>query len=368
MNNTNESGNYASPKIIKFNESYIPPTSKLNPGLGIVEWGDKNNYPQYLLDLYNFYGSTTHKGIINRKVRMTSGQGFEDIIDPHLKHFVSNNDISKEIRKLSFDLEIFNGMSFEVIYDRLGENIIELNHVPFSKVRHGIIDREDENLSIPHFWISNDWTKARSDDFAPEYIREFDGTKEGRQLVYFRDYNPGDDGYNPVPFYSNVINWIELDYEISKFHLNQAKQGYYPSFILNMSQGIPNEDKQDQFLKGFKKNFMGTENSGKAIITYSEGKENAPEIIPLTLNDSDERFIMLMDQIEKYIVLGHEIPPQLLILTPGKLSATDERLALLHEFQVSYISPRQNIIEEMLNKVIAPEFSGEKLRLKKYQS
>lgn len=317
------------------------------------------------MDLFNNYGSAIHKSIINKKVKLSTGQGFEDITDVDIKRVAKKNKLNREIRKINFDYEIFNALSFEIIYDRSGENISEINHVPFSKVRYGIQDDEakDERLQIPHFWVSNDWKHYRKNINEPEYIRKYDGTEQGRQLYVYSEYNPGDDGYYPIPSYSLSFNYIELDYEISKFHLNQVKQGYAPSYIINFSDGVPSNEEKDVNYKNFKKNFRGTDNAGNILLTYSEGKDNAPVIAPFESNDSDDRFAMLMDQIEKYIVIGSEIPPQLLILTPGKLASTDERKELLREYQMSYISPVQTILEEAFNDI----FDTEVFRLKKYE-
>ena len=65
-------------KILNFNEAYVSPEYKYNNRRNLIEWGKDNQYPIYLLNLYNAYGSTTHKSIINRKVKLTSGQGWED--------------------------------------------------------------------------------------------------------------------------------------------------------------------------------------------------------------------------------------------------------------------------------------------------
>ena len=50
--------------------------------------------------------------------------------------------------------------------------------------------------------------------------------------------------------------------------------------------------------------------------------------------------------------MGAEIPPQLVVLTPGKLGSSEERDELQTEFQQSYISPRQNVIEEAYNMIL----------------
>ena len=75
----------------------------------------------------------------------------------------------------------------------------------------------------------------------------------------------------------------------------------------------------EEFSKNFKKNYSGTENAGKIIITYSEGSDGKPELTAVDLNDSDERFVMLMEQIELKIASGAEIPLPLIQLVPGKL-------------------------------------------------
>jgi hypothetical protein len=348
-------------KVFTFNEAYQAPEYKYNKNRGFVEWGNKNVYPTYILDLYNNYGSTTHKSIINKKVKLISGQGLEDVVSPELATFIKSNKLNQEIKKATLDYELYNGFSFEIIWNNEGTSISSVKHIPYHKVRIGI---ESEEVPFNHYWFSNDWSQYRKAEYEPELIRAFNSlVKQGKQLYFYTEYNPACDGLYPIPGYSTTMNWVEMDYEISKFHLNQVKQGYSPSFILNFSTGIPTAEEQDLFYKEFKRSYSGTENSGKIILTYSEGQEGKPELIPIQLNDSDDRFLMLAEQIETNIVKGHEIPPQMIILTPGKLSSTDERKELSLEFQKDYISPRQTQIEDVLNDILVT--FGEEVKLKK---
>lgn len=352
-------------KIFQFNKAYEAPTYKYNEKLGLIEWGKDNQYPVFILNLYNTNGSSTHKSIVNKKVKLIAGQGFEDILSPELKQFVKDNKLTKEVKKIALDYELFNGFCFEIIWNNEGSQILYLNHIPYHKIRLGIKTPE---LNFDHYWFSNDWSQIKKPEFEPEYIRAYEpNLRQGKQLYYHSEYNPQTDGLYPIVGYSTSINWIEMDYEISKFHLNQVKQGYAPSFLLNFSTGIPTEEEQDEFFKEFKKNFSGAENAGKIIITYSEGVEQKPELIPIQLNDTDERFIMLMEQIENNIVRGSEIPPQIVLLTPGKLGSSQERSELLDEFQAAYITPRQETIEECLNEVLYVNGYNEELILAEYQ-
>jgi hypothetical protein len=351
-------------KIFKFNEAYEAPTYKYNKSSNFVEWGKDNNYPAYILNLYNNYGSTTHKSVINKKVKMIAGNGLSTINDDSLAAFVDNNGLEEELKRVALDYELFNGFAFEIIWDNAGEKIVSIAHMPLNKLRIGI---QTDEIDKPYFWFSNDWIKYKKDEYSPMFITSFDGVnKSGKQIVYFSEYNPSCDGLYPIPGYSTSINWIEMDYQISKFHLNQVKQGYSPSFMLNFATGIPTEEEQDGFFREFKKNFAGSENAGKIIMTYSEGKEQAPELTKVDLNDSDKRFNLLKEQIDDNIVRGAEIPPQLVILTPGKLGSTDERQELMAEFQDAYISQRQNTIERVLNDVLFAGGFKEDITLQTY--
>lgn len=347
------------PKIITFNKAYQIPEYKWNKGRGLIEWGERNIYPTYILDLYNTYGSSIHKSIINKKVKMVAGQGLEDNTDAIAWDFAVKNKLETEIRKAELDYELFNGFAFEIVYNREGTGIAKMQHIPFHKLRIGI---KNDDIPFQHYWFSYDWDKYRKEENAPVYIRKFNPLeKEGKVIYYYSEYNPATDGLYPIPSYSTSINWIELGWEISRFHLNQAKQGYAPSMILNFATGIPTNEEMEDFEKEFKRQFSGTENAGKIVLTWSDGVEGKPELIPVQLNDSDARFLQLKDQLQEEIVLAAEVPPQLLLTIPGKLGSTDERIELMQEFQMSYVSPRQNVLETALK-----EITGYDYILKKY--
>jgi hypothetical protein len=258
-----------------------------------------------------------------------------------------------------------HNFSFEVIWNNEGTKIVSMQHIPYHKLRLGI---QGDEISFAHLWFSNDWMQYKKEGYEPEMIRMFNpNLRTGKQIYWYSEYNPQTDGLYPIPGYSTTMNWIEMDYQVSVFHLNQLKQGYSPSFILNFATGIPSEEEQDVFFKEFKKNFSGAQNSGKIILTYSEGIEQKPELTAIQLNDSDERFIMLQDMTEKNIVMGHEVPAAMVILTPGKLGSTEERAELMIEFQDSYVTPRQENVEEVINEILSTSFN-EEITLQTYKT
>jgi hypothetical protein len=350
-------------KVFNFSQDLTQPSFKWNKGRSLIEWGDRNLYPQYILNLYNSMGSSRHKAIINKKVKLIAGNGIFEVQDEKLNTIIKNNKLEKQIKRAALDYELFNGFAFEVIWSNGGKEITNIQHIPFHKLRLGLTNDE---IDTEHVWYSNDWEYYRRAENEPEMIPLYNGKSGGKQIFYYTEYNPQSNGLYPIVGYSSGVNWIDLHYRISTFHLAQVKNGYAPSFVLNFATGIPSEEEQDAFFKSFKRNFQGEEVAGKIIITYSEGKEQAPELIPVQLNDSDERFIMLSEQIAEEIVTAHEVPAPLMILTPGKLSATDEREELLKEFQYTYIDQRQEVMEEVLNDIFETIEIDEQVKLKTY--
>jgi hypothetical protein len=352
-------------KIFNFGSTYEAPENKPNEKLNIVSWGSDNLYPKYILDRYNAKGSSTHKSIINKKIKFISGRAFEDIVDPRLADFVKKNKLVKEVKKATTDYELFNAFAFEVIWNNAGTDFTSIQHIPVSKLRIGI---KDEKLNFDHLWFSNDWEKYKKEGYEPEMIRTFNPLiKQGKQIMLYIEYNPEAE-YYPIPGYATGagMNAIEMDYEIGVFHLSQVKNGYAPSFVLNFATGIPTEEEMDEFNREFKRNYQGASNSGKIIITYSEGADGKPELIPIQLSDSDERFSLIKDMVKEEIVTAHEIPAPMALLTPGQLASTQERDELMAEFQKSYVTPRQENIETVLFDILSSAGYTEELKLKEY--
>jgi hypothetical protein len=354
-------------KIFTFNEAYVAPIYQFvkKGDYHFLSFGADNAYPLMLLELYNNYGSPLHKAIINKKVKMSAGFGYNDVLDPKLKEWSRRNNLERLFLYISKDFHIYNGFCLEVIWTRDGSSF-DLKYVPIHTIRIGLKDEEDEP---DYFWYSKDWAAVKKPENKPEYIKKFDpNDRTGRQLIYYVEPNPAHTKLYPIPDYSTCLNYIDADYQIGKFHLNQIRQGFSPSFILNFATGVPTQDEQNLFFREFQRNYKGTDGSGKIIITYSNGSDETPTLTPIQLNDSDERFIMLQDMISANITQGHECPVQLVSFQPGKLGSSDERKELMAEFQVYYVSIKQNQMEEAINGLLETIGYTEKIVLKNYIS
>ena len=352
-------------KIFNFNSAYIPPVYKQEKKgeYKFLSWGTDNLYPVYLLELYNNYGSPLHKAIVNKKVKLSTGFGLKPIINPVLQRWAEKNRLQHLMKYLSVDFEIYNGCAVEVIWNREGTSF-DVNYLPIHTLRLGLKETEDEP---DYFWYSTDWANIKKEEHKPEYIKRYDPSdRSGRSVVYYTEPNPSHTNLYPIPGYSNCINYIDIEYQIGVYHANQIRQGFHGGYIMNFATGIPQAEEMMDFQREFERNYRGSQNAGKMVLTFSEGKDQAPELTPIQLNDSDERFQLLQELAEKNITQGHEIAIQLVSFQPGKLGSTEERKELLAETQTYYITPRQEQLEYLINTLLYDMGIEEKIVLNQY--
>ena len=353
-------------KIINFNEAYEVPQYNYvkKSDYRFLSWGSDNSFPDLVIELFENYGSPLHKAIVQKKVKLSAGFGLKPVISPELMKYIEETDLELLFRFLSRDFELFSSYAFEVIWNR-EKTKAKLHYIPVHSLRFGLNEKGDE--IDDYFWFSKDWKKFKKKGFEPEYVKRYDPkVRDERSIYYYVEPSAfGFDHYGQ-PGYSNSINYISLDYEIGQYHLNFTKQGFQTSAMIYFGTGIPPAEEQSLFYKEFMREYSGTRNSGKVILSWGEGSNEAPTFHQIANDGSDERFILLKEVVEENIVLGHEIPSQLVLLTPGKLASTDERKELLQEFQLYYIQDRQRQLEYGVNTVLKDMGFTEKVKLKSY--
>lgn len=352
-------------KILNFAKGQEMPQFKENRNGEWIDYGNDNLYPQYLLDVFN-NKSNKHKAIINRKVDMTTGNGVVEPVTAELKKFLENrwgkHDIETVLKRINFDYEITGGFALFIRWNLDGTKIAAIDWLPYHKCRLSPCEKK--------ILVSKDWKNWRRNENRPETYWRFDpkiAKDHPTQVYYFIEETNGID-YYPLPYYSSTLTWIELDYEVGNFHLSSVRNGFMPGFILNFATGIPTEEEMGIAYKEFERKYTGSENANKFILTFSEGQDQKPEFIPINLNDSDERFLMLHKEMMEEIFIGHSVTdPQLFsVRVPGELGGKDQLLENLAIFQSVYIANKQKTIEKEFNKISSYAGVTEEIKLKKY--
>jgi hypothetical protein len=320
-----------------------------------VQYGADNLFPQFIAGLYN--KSAMNRTAIISKADAVFGKGLSTVKDEDnylLKRANPKESWNDVFEKVILDYITFGGFALNVIWSNDGESIAEFYHIDFSKVRSGIHDLGTDTVN--NYFYSSDWANWRKVT-AVEYpaFNPAESLEKPNQLFYYFDYEPGSLFY-PLPSYSGGLNDIQLDVEISKWHINNISNGLAPSLFIGLNNGVPDPEAREEIYDEITMAFRGSENAGKAFIAFSDDKEHAPDIVPIPSANSDY-YVTVETRITSRILSAHRITSPLLLGLyheggTGFSSNADEiETAYLH-FVSTVVKPIQKSMLKVINTLM----------------
>lgn len=319
-----------------------------------VKYGSDNLFPKKLQDLSN--RSALHNAILSSKVDNACGDGLTYEGEEHKKteQFIKSVNGTESLedftRKLIYDYVLYGGYAINVIWSKDKKTIAEMHHIDFSKIRCG---KQNDKGIVDTFYFSNDWSNYRKAEYAPVEIPAFDmNNKKASQLLYVKEYRPGCD-YYPYPSYVGALAYIEIDTEISNFHLAHIKNGMQPNVLINFNNGIPTVEERKKIERQIENKYNGTDNAGKFILTFSEDKDKAPTVTTLSPSQLDKQFIQLQATVLQNILSGHKVVSPMIvgIKTEGQLGGATELENAFNIYTKTVIKPIQEIVLRSINLI-----------------
>jgi hypothetical protein len=314
---------------------------------GFVNYGDDNLFPQYLIDL--FHSSSTHNALTTTIATMVFGEGFDaTTLDGRLAFDQWN--LNDELRKACVDFQIQGGFALEVNWSLDRTTIANVSHLPFENIRSGFVNEEEQ---VDYYYYSKDWSSKRAEvdeicTFDPE--RKLD---HPTQILYVKPFSPGS-FYYPKPCYTGSIDYIELDKEIGKYHINNMLNGMAPSYRVHFLNGIPPEEERNRIRMDIERQMTGAGNAGKFIVTYSDDPERRPIFEPFELSDAHNQYQFLSEEVTAKIMVGHRVTnPQMFgVAVPGKLGGGGELAESADLFNQNVVRPNRRIVEETVQTLL----------------
>ena len=283
--------------------TYTSPVVKEVRGKNFIEYGEDNNYFQYLIDRYN--GSPTNNAIINGVSEMIYGKGL-DATNSNRKpeqyaqmKSLFNNDC---VRKLCYDLKLMGQCAIQVIYSKDRTKIVQLEHMPIETLR---AEKCNEKGEIEGYYYFSDWANYKRGNELKR-IPAFGTSKEGLEILYIKPYRAGFKYYSPVD-YQGGTQYAELEEEISNFHLNNILNGLAPSMLINFNNGTPDPEQREMIERRIYEKFSGSSNAGKFILAFNDNPETAASIEPVQLSDAHQQYEFLSNESSKKIMVAHRI-------------------------------------------------------------
>lgn len=310
-------------------------------------YGEDNLYPEKLIEMYD--SSAMHHTAIQAIKDGIFGEGIELIGTEYIN--TQGETIDDIFEKITLDYTLYQGYSLNVIWNKEGNAIAEIYHLPFANVRSGKKNEEDE---VEEYYYSSDWSNLRKYKEIP--YRAFDSmdnkSDNASQIFYFFSYTPGNDVY-PLPAYVAASNDIVLDAKVSRFHVNNISNGLAPSLFIKMRNGIPTPEARRDVYKEIEDTFSGEENAGRFFLSFSD-PENAPEVTPIEAAN-DDYYITLENRISTRILSAHRITsPALLGISNGSgfSSVADEILVAYSHFENTVVEPKRKKITQSFGYIL----------------
>jgi hypothetical protein len=342
---------------LSFGKDIVKPIEELDRRTGFIKWGKKNDYPFQIIDLYN--SSAWHSGIIKNKTFYISGGGLE-ILSGELQQFIDNIfsdfNMNEVAERMTFDFEMFGGFAVKGTWNKEGTRVVRWEHINVDDLRMS----EDMRT----FYLSDDWSVMNQSESKTNLrtIQALDeNNRQGTFILFYKEPSKkykGEKGIYPKPTYYGGITAIQTDGDISKFHMYELNNGFKSGTLISMTGGIPESVEEENKIRDMiKGRSQALEDAGEIIITFSNGKDQAPEVHQLNGNDLDKRYEILQNSVQQNILVAHSITsPKLFgIIQEGSFNSA-EALELFEIFKNSYIDMRQRRLEWMLNKMV--ELSG----------
>ena len=329
--------------ILSFAEAKQPEYRE-KKGQGYIEFGDKNDYPNYLLGLYN--KSAKHNAIVRGKVNYIIGNGWQsDSVDTQANLFIKSpnqyESLADLTRKVSIDIEVFGGAYLEVIWSKVGGMLSEVCHIDYTKIR--------SNKDNTQFWYK-DWTDRKEEaKVIPAFNTQ---NRVGKQILYIKEYRPGLDTY-ALPGYMGSLNYIESDVEVSKHVLGNAQTGFSASKLITLPNGEPSPDEKRNIERRFTDRFSGSDGK-KFILSFVQDAAKKPVVEDLGASDlTKEDFGRVDEMIQQNIFAGHQIttPSLFGISTPGSLGSRTEMRDGYEIFKNTYANDKQQFLESVFNQL-----------------
>ena len=317
-----------------------------------VSYGADNDYYGYLNDLFN--GSPTNSAAINGIAQLIAGRGVDatDSAKNPSGYAVMKKLFTDDcLHKIAIDLKLFGQASVQVIYNEERTQIVQVEHFPIETLRP---ERCNEDGDIEAYYYSNDWADVKNKSELKR-IPAFGMSTEALEIYCIKPYKPGFVYFSP-PDYQGATQYIEMETEISNFHLNSLLNGMAPSLLMNMNSGIPDEDTQREIEQKIYQKYTGTSNAGRIILAFNNGAEEQATVETIQLSDAHQQYQFLSEESSQKIIIGHRITSPMLLgikNSTGLGNNAEELASASILFDNTVIRPFQDLILKCFDAILA---------------
>jgi hypothetical protein len=291
-------------------ETYTSPTIVEQKNKEWVEYGQDNNYYQYLIDLY--YGSATNNACIKGISDLIYGDGLEVVrADRHLSGYLDLKKLFHEdcLRNAAMDLKMLGQCAIHLVKSKDRKKYVKAEHWAIQTLRP---EKCNDKGEIEGYYFAPDWSKLKRGQ-KPHRFASFGFDENATECVLvIKPYSTGNYYFSPVD-YQGGTQWAELETEISNYHINNIKNGMAPSMLINFNNGQPPAEVKDMIEAQIINKFTGSSNTGKFILSFNDNAESKADITPVQLSDAHNQYQFLSTESMQKVMMSHRVTSPMLL-------------------------------------------------------
>ena len=330
----------------------VLPTEKVT-NRDFVEWGKGNNYPGYLLDLYN--NVTTLRSIINGNIDFITGDDVTILpLGDRFADGIMNTRgdlITDIVRDLAKDYNLYGGFALQIIRDHNGD-VAEIYYIDMRFIR--------SNKENDVFYYNEHWDKGGRKDVIiyPKFLRNLDWaslTDEERDrhassILFVKNVHTQ---VYPSPMYAASVLSCEIEKAISQYHWNSLNNNFCPDIIINFNNGDPGDEIKEEIVSDLEEKFSGYQNGKRFMVSFNKDRMSAVTIDAIKTDDFSERYKALEESCRRQIFAAFRAQPLLFGLNMDVSTgfSTDEFEQTFKLYNRTQIRPVQRLIADAFDRI-----------------
>ena len=330
----------------------VLPTEKVT-NRDFVEWGKGNNYPGYLLGLYN--NVTTLRSIINGNIDFVTGDDVTILpLGDRFAEGIMNTRgdlITDIVRDLAKDYNLYGGFALQIIRDHNGD-VAEIYYIDMRFIR--------SNKENDVFYYNEHWEKGGRKDVIiyPKFLRNLDWaslTDEERNrhassILFVKNVHTQ---VYPAPMYAASVLSCEIEKAISQYHWNSLNNNFCPDIIINFNNGDPGDEIKEEIVSDLEEKFSGYQNGKRFMVSFNKDRLSAVTIDAIKTDDFSERYKALEESCRRQIFAAFRAQPLLFGLNMDVSTgfSTDEFEQTFKLYNRTQIRPVQRLIADAFDRI-----------------
>lgn len=335
-------------------QNIISPTEKIVPGKDMVEWGDRNIYPDYLLDLFKTV--PTLRSVIGGTVDFITGNDISIVPLPDTDYTpgvmnTRKDTIRDQVHDIAQDYELYGGFALQVIRSFTGK-VVEVYYIDMRFLR----SNKDNSV----FYYSEKWEQSRRKvveypcfyPFTEAEWMALDETQRNRHassIVYVKNNHTQ---VYPLPPFCAAVKACEIERGIDDFHLNSIENAFTVSQIINFNNGVPDDKQKEEIEAQANAKFSGHQNAGRIMYSWNDDKDHATTFSTPEVKDFGDRYNAVSKWARQQIFTAFRANPNLFGIPTENLGfSSEEYESAFRLYNRTCVKPVQQIICDAYDKI-----------------